>query len=178
MRKLTTLFLSVLLCGMALAQEMPNMSPPKEMDKLKAFVGTWKGKVKLFDPGGSPPSEVDATINTSLTLGGRFLKSEFASEMPGMGPFTGLQLVSFDPAVKKYQVWWFDSMGDFGVKGDSTSTGPKFVFTTEEFEMPGMGKSKMRTSMTTNSATSFSMTVEMTMGDSWFKFLEGSFTKQ
>ncbi|MEO7453265.1 MAG: DUF1579 family protein [Fimbriimonadales bacterium] len=180
MKTLTVLVSTILLGSMALAQEpeMPDMTPPKEMEKLHALVGTWKGKEKHFDPGNTTPMEVDATITNKLTLGGHFLQGDYKTSIPGFGEFSGLQMISFDPATKKYVIYWFDSMSNTGLRGESTTMGPKFTFVTDEVEMPGMGKTKMRITTTTVNASSYTMTVEMTMGDSWHKFLDGTYTKQ
>jgi len=181
MKTITILVSTVLLSGMALAQEnppMPEMKPPKELEKLHAFVGTWKGKEKHFEPGNTTPIEVDSTVTNTLALGGHFIRGDYKTSIPGMGEFLGMQMISYDPAKKKYLIYWFDSMSDFGLRGESTSTGPSFVFVSDEFEMPGMGKTKMRITMTTVSATAFNMSVEMQMGPQWHKFLEGSYTKQ
>jgi hypothetical protein len=166
---------------MALAQEttqMPDMNPPKEMEKLKPFVGTWKGKEKHFEPGNTTPIEVDATITNTLALGGHFIRGDYKTSIPGFGEFTGLQMTSYDPVAKKYIVYWFDSMSNTGMKGESSSNGPTFVFVSEPVDMPGMGKTKMRITTTTVSPTAYTMTVEMQMGDSWHKFLDGSYKKQ
>ena len=182
MKTLTLIVSSLLLGGMALAQEgapqMPDMTPPKELAKMHPLIGTWKGKEKHFEPGNATPIEVDATIVNTLALGGHFIRGDYKTSIPGMGEFSGMQMISFDPATKKYVIYWFDSMSNTGMRGESSSTGPSFVFVSEPVDMPGMGKTKMRITTTTTSATAFTMTVEMQMGDQWHKFLDGSYTKQ
>jgi hypothetical protein len=181
MKTLAVLVSTLLLGGMALAQEtpqMPDTKPPKELEKMHPFIGTWKGKEKHFEPGNTTPIEVDSTVTNTLALGGHFIKGDYKTAMPGMGEFSGMQMVSYDPATKKYLIYWFDSWSNFGLRGEATSTGPSFVFTSDEFDMPGMGKTKMRISMTTVNATTFTMSVEMQMGPQWHKFLEGTYTKQ
>jgi len=69
-------------------------------------------------------------------------------------------------------------MSNTGMRAESSMTGPKWDFVSEEFEMPGMGKTKMRTTIDVKSPTSYNMTVEMRMGDQWHKFLDGTYTKQ
>lgn len=178
MRKLAVFVSVMLLGGMALAQEMPDMKPPKEMEKLHSLAGTWKGKEKHFEPGNATPHEVNSTINYAMTLGGHFLRGDYNGVMPGMGTFTGMIMLSFDPAIKKYVMYWFDSMSNTGMRAESSTMGPKWIFVSEEFEMPGMGKTRMRTTIDVKSPTSYNMTVEMQMGDQWQKFLDGVYTKQ
>jgi hypothetical protein len=179
MKTLAILVSTVLLGSMALAQEgMPDMTPPKEMEKLHGLVGTWKGKEKHFEPGNPTPLESDASITNTLTLGGHFLRGEYKSSIPGMDEFTGMQMISYDPETKKYVIYWFDSMSNTGLRGEASTGGPKWVFVTDEVDMPGMGKTKMRITTTTVNASSFTMTVEMRMGDAWHKFLDGKYTKQ
>jgi len=177
MKTLAILVSATLLSGMAFAQEMPDMKPPKEMEKLHSLVGTWKGKEKHFEPG-NEPIEVNSTMTYNLVLGGHFLKGEYKTEMPGMGEFSGIMMGSYDPAVKKYVMYWFDSMSNTGMRAESSTTGPKWIFISEEFDMPGIGKTNMRTTIDVKSPTSYNMTVEMQMGDQWHKFLDGNYTKQ
>jgi hypothetical protein len=178
MKTIAILVSAAILSGMALAQEMPDMTPPKEMEKLQPMVGTWKGKEKHYEPGNTTPMEVESTMTYSMVLGGHFLKGEYKTEMPGMGAFSGMMMSSYDPAVKKYVLYWFDSMSNTGMRAESTMTGPKWDFVSEEFDMPGMGKTKMRTTIDIKSTTSYNMTVEMQMGDQWHKVLDGAYTKQ
>ena len=181
MKTLAILVSTVLLSGMALAQEntqMPDMKPPKEIEKFQPFLGTWKGKEKHFEPGNNTPIEVDSTVTNTMVLGGHFMRGEYKTSMPGFGEFSGLLMTSYDPATKKYVMYWFDSMSNTGMKGESTSAGPSWVFVSEEVDMPGMGKTKMRVTTTTVSATSYTMTVEMQMGEGWHKFLDATYTKQ
>ena len=171
---------TLLVASMALAQEpqMPDMKPPKEMEKLHGMVGTWKGKEKHFDPSGAEPTETESTIVNKLVLGGHFIQGEYKSSMAGFGEFSGMQMLSYDPQTKKYQMVWFDSMSNIGMKGESSSTGPEYVFVSEQMDMPGMGKTRMRVTTTVKSATMFTMKIEMQTGETWTKFLEGEYTKQ
>lgn len=178
MKTIAVLVSAILLSGMALAQEMPDMKPPKELEQLHFLVGTWKGKEKHFEPGNTTPIEVNSTVAYSLILGGHFLKGEYKTEMPGLGEFGGLMLSSYDPAVKKYVMYWFDSMSNTGMRSESATSGPKRTYVSEEVEMPGMGKTKMRITIDVKSPTAYNMTVEMQMGDQWHKFLDGNYTKQ
>ncbi|MDQ2986832.1 MAG: DUF1579 domain-containing protein [Armatimonadota bacterium] len=177
MKTIAILVSTALLGGMALAQ-MPDMTPPKEMEKLHPLVGTWKGKEKHFDPASPEPMAADSTITNTLVLGGHFLKGDYKTTVPGFGEFTGMQMLSYDPATKKYMVWWFDAASNTAMKGESSSTGPEFVYVSEPVEMPGMGKTKMRITTNVKSATMFTMKIEMETGGQWVKFLEGEYTKQ
>ena len=42
-------------------------------------------------------------------MDGRYLKSEMAGEMPGMGPYSGLGLIGFDNISKKFVATWADN---------------------------------------------------------------------
>lgn len=177
MKTLAILISTTLLSGTALAQ-MPEMTPPKELEKLHAMVGTWKGKEKHFEPGAAEPMMADATITNTLVLGGHYLRGDYKTTIPGFGDFSGMEMLSYDPATKKYMLWWFDAASNTGMKCESASSGPEFVFISEPVDMPGMGKTKMRITMNIKSPTVFTMKIEMEAGGQWQKFLEGEYTKQ
>jgi hypothetical protein len=180
MKALAIFSTSILIASAALAQEpqMPDMKPPKEMEKFHSMVGTWMGEEKHFEPGAPQPIEVTSTTVYRLVLGGHFLQGDYKTSIPGMGDFSGMQMLSYDPQSKSYQMVWFDSMSNMGLKGASSASGPEYVFVSEEVDMPGMGKTRMRITTMVKSSTMYTMKIEMQMGGTWTKFMEGEYTKQ
>lgn len=75
---------------------------------LKKYLGTWDTETTMWSFPGEPPSKSKNTYDTSLILGGRFLKMEFKGTMMGQ-PFEGLQIIGYDNLQQKYITLWIDS---------------------------------------------------------------------
>ncbi len=84
--------------------------PGPEHERLKAEVGTWDAAVTYVPYPGAAPQTSLATAENRLVLGGRFLRSDFHSEV-GDEVFDGIGYVGFDAVQKKYVSTWMDSMG-------------------------------------------------------------------
>src|SRR5947209_15483095 len=65
-------------------------TPGKMHERLAKGVGTWQGKNIMWMFPGADPMKSDCTATATSIMDGRYLKSEFAGEMPGMGPYSGL----------------------------------------------------------------------------------------
>ena len=88
------------------AQEAPPQPKPgPEHELLKSLEGTWDAKITM-------PGETKAmagVMTYKMDLGGLWLVSDFRSTSKEF-PFEGRGLDSYDPAKKKYQAVWVDSM--------------------------------------------------------------------
>jgi hypothetical protein len=76
---------------------------------LEKLTGIWEARTQFWMQPGAPPKESVGTSVNELTLGGRFLKSEYASEFMGSA-FQGLALDGFDNQKQKYVGLWTDTM--------------------------------------------------------------------
>lgn len=94
----------------AAAAQMPG--PTAEHERLKADVGTWDAKMKLYPASGEEPTVTDATETIELGPGGLWILSKFECEMMGM-PFVGHGVNGYDPVKKKYVGTWVDSMNPY-----------------------------------------------------------------
>jgi hypothetical protein len=93
---------------------------PGEMHKhLAQDVGIWEGKNTMWMAPGLEPMESTSTMTIAMVLDGRYARGEMASEMPGMGSFSGLCYVGFDNVSQKFVGTWMDSMST----GIMTGTG-------------------------------------------------------
>ena len=75
---------------------------------FKKYLGKWDAQTTMWTFPGEPPSTSKNTYDTSLILGGRFLKMEFKGMMMGQ-PFEGLQIVGYDNLQQKYITLWIDN---------------------------------------------------------------------
>lgn len=122
-------------------QEM--MSLAKEHEYLKQYVGSWTADVTMYE--GGQESKSTATATFTELFGGRFVQSEFKSDMMGM-PFMGHQIVGYNKSDKKFESLWVDSMstGFYLATGTADSTG-KVITSSGMMDDPmAGGKTKMR----------------------------------
>lgn len=89
---------------------MAAATPGKQHEKLLADVGVWKGKNTIWPYPGAEPMVTDATCTMTSFLDGRYVKVEWAGDMPGMGPYKGFGLTGYDNISQKYVNLWIDNM--------------------------------------------------------------------
>ncbi|MFN3242764.1 MAG: DUF1579 family protein [Planctomycetota bacterium] len=81
----TVPFVLAALCAVAVApaQEEYDMSPAKELARLKPLIGNWQGSGKMYEPGGQEtPWTAKGTYR--WTLNGHFVQEDFVIEMEGL----------------------------------------------------------------------------------------------
>jgi hypothetical protein len=77
---------------------------------LEFFVGSWKGKAKMWMSPDSKPVENMQTATGKMIMGGRYLEAHIKGNFMNM-PFEGRQLVGFDNMKKRFITQWIDNMG-------------------------------------------------------------------
>jgi hypothetical protein len=82
-------------------------APSAEQEVLKKWVGTWDATIESTGPDGKLVSS-KATSSVRLAHGGKWLISEFDGTFNG-APFTGQEVLGYDPVAKKYVLSWIDS---------------------------------------------------------------------
>lgn len=178
MKWISALLATLIISGVALAQEKMQMPKPgPEVSKLDYFNGTWKwdGEMKpgLMGPGG----KLTGTERNEWMEGKFFLvlHSDFQSSgsMPG---FTSLAVMGYDPEEKIYTYHEFDSTGEAGTS-KGTLNGDTWLWTNTE----KMGGKTMRGRLTmkTLSPTQYTFKYEMAPeGGEFATVMEGKSTKQ
>lgn len=83
---------------------------PGEMHQaLQEHVGVWTGTNTMWMVPGGPPMSSTITYNITSMMNGRYVKTEVAGEMPGMGMFTGMGLAGYDNVAGKFVATWVDN---------------------------------------------------------------------
>ena len=83
---------------------------PGEMQaRLAKDAGTWHGEMTMWMIPGAEPVISDCSSTVTTIMDGRYTRIETASEMPGMGPFTGLGVNGFDNVSQKFVSTWIDN---------------------------------------------------------------------
>jgi hypothetical protein len=89
---------------------MAAASPGEHHKRLGNFVGHWNTTTKMWMAPGAPPSESKGTMDSELTMGGRYLVSRHKGDMMGMH-FEGQETDGYDNMTGKYVTSWIDNMG-------------------------------------------------------------------
>lgn len=84
-------------------------------------VGQWTGKCTQWMAPGADPMYSECSNSVTMIMDGRYQKSEFTGNMPGMGAFSGLGYQGYDNVSKKFVATWMDNMGT----GIMTGTGDR-----------------------------------------------------
>jgi hypothetical protein len=92
-------------------QACMNAGMPGPMhEKLMKSVGTWTGTSTHWMAPGMPPTTSPCDVTITKEMDGRYVRSEYKGEMPGMGSFRGLGYNGFDNVSQKFVSTWIDSM--------------------------------------------------------------------
>lgn len=95
-------------------------TPGPEHAKLKSLAGSWDVKVTFWMDPKAKPEEVTGKTEFKSVLGDRYLMQEFSGNMMGM-PFSGIGLVGYNNALKKYEQVWVDNMSTGFITGSGTA---------------------------------------------------------
>ena len=85
---------------------------PAELDRLDMFLGEWEttGTIDLAMLDG--PSATSGRNRAEWTLDGYILEDKADLDMGPFGRMKGTTLWTYDPAIDRYRMWWFDTMGE------------------------------------------------------------------
>lgn len=138
------------------------VAPSPEMKKLiSTFAGTWHAAEKHEAMEGMPAGTSNGTAVFRPGPGRLSLVESYEANMPGMGAFTGLGVVWWDPDKKIYSSMWCDSMtpGGCAPSGTGKWKGNDLVFN-GEMEMNGQ-KHTMKSTYTNIKPDSLTFNMEM-----------------
>jgi hypothetical protein len=89
---------------------MKLAQPGAHHEHLAAFVGSWKGEVKMWMTPDGPPMVNESTAEAKWILGGRFLEWIHTGDFGGM-PFEGRAIEGYNNGDKRYESIWLDNFG-------------------------------------------------------------------
>ncbi|MCC6486264.1 MAG: DUF1579 family protein [Candidatus Hydrogenedentes bacterium] len=98
-------------------------TPGDMQARLAKDVGTWRGKMTMWMIPGAEPVVTDCSSTITSIMDGRYTRIETASEMPGMGPFTGLGVNGFDNVSQKFVSTWIDNHSTGILTGEGKLSG-------------------------------------------------------
>ncbi|MBL8875261.1 MAG: DUF1579 domain-containing protein [Phycisphaerae bacterium] len=120
---------------------MAAATPGAQHQMLAAGAGNWSGKSQMWMAPGTPAIDTANTCTVTPIMDGRYVKTEFTGDMPGMGPFTGFGINGFDNVSKKFVATWIDNMGTGIMNGTGeVSSDGKVITWTFSVNCPITGK--------------------------------------
>ena len=108
---------------------MVAATPGSQHQMLASGAGSWSGKSQMWMAPGMPAMNTENTCTVTPIMDGRYVRTEFAGDMPGMGPFTGLGINGFDNVSKKFVGTWIDNMGTGMMAGTGEASADGKVIT-------------------------------------------------
>ncbi|MBN8689225.1 MAG: DUF1579 family protein [Armatimonadetes bacterium] len=177
MKKVLGMMVVAAIASGAIAQDMSEFLPKKELATLDFLVGKWTGTVET-NFGGGEDVKMKATMTNKWDVGNRFMTGDVVYDMGPMGVMYGKQMITFDPTEKNYVLQWFDMSeplpmtfrGTWNDKTISMASGPT--------KTANMGTLTMRTSYTKVDDKSINFLLEQKNGDKWEWMMKSSFKKQ
>ncbi len=140
-------FVATVCTSRVVAEDAPPMSPEQQemMQRFEAYaalgpehallakrVGTWDYTITMWMAPDAPPSESAGTCESTLILGGRFIKDSVTGNFHGQ-EFLGIGIAGYDNIKKKYVATWLDSMGTgiMNAEGSASADGKTITYATE-----------------------------------------------
>jgi hypothetical protein len=105
--------LSLTLTTSLFAADAPMPKPAPELKQLAFFIGTWQCKgTQTF---GGPTMHYTGTVTNTWALGGYWLDVHVrqAKSKENPMPLSGNAYLGYDPADKKFEIFWVDNTGGF-----------------------------------------------------------------
>ena len=111
---------------------MEYMTPGESHHLLASRVGKWNLSIKMWMEPGQPASEMQATSDIQMIMGGRYLVEKVQGEFEG-APFEGQNTTAFDNGTKKFISTWIDNMatGMMLAEGTYDSEKKEFHYSTQ-----------------------------------------------
>lgn len=150
--------------------EMPRPGPDQE--KLKVFVGEWRGREKMYPTQWTPEGGMrDAKISNRLALDGFAVVQDYVQSENGAPQFQGHAVIMKNPQADGYQMHWFDCFSPSLFEG--TFDGEKAVFVHKS----PMGDNRAVFDFGRPGAYTFRMEVSQDGGKTWAPMMDGEYGK-
>lgn len=85
------------------------VAPDENHALLESLAGSWNHAIQWYPAPGATPLEMTATSTSAVSLGGRYLVSEFDGDFAG-APFEGRETMGYDKVKERYFSLWVDNM--------------------------------------------------------------------
>ncbi len=98
-------------------QDIQEMRPPRapELDRLKMFVGEWETEGEVRIPAVEAILRTVGHNSADWMLDGRMVVEHAELDMGELGKISGMSVWTWDSAIRKYRMFWFDSLGEVSI---------------------------------------------------------------
>jgi hypothetical protein len=133
-----------------MARMMELAQPGEHHEHMAKLAGNWTSKATFWMEPGAEPTISEGTLEVTPIMGGRWMKSNLASEFMGQ-PFSGMGLDGYDNLSRKHIGIWIDSMGTMMMTFEGTCRDNGRVTTVySEFTDPATGTEMTMKAVTTH----------------------------
>lgn len=91
----------------AMSEMMQQPERPAALDKLNAWVGTWKGEATMTVPKTGEQMTMTGTSESRWAADDWLMVEEATMTMEGGEEMKGIGVWAYDSKIKKYRFWWF-----------------------------------------------------------------------
>ena len=154
--------------------------PGEHHKHIARMEGAWEVEARFWYTADSKPEVAKGLSTSRLILGGRYLETEYASEVNGM-PFTGRGIMGYDRVAGEYVDTWIDSMstGIMVSRGSCSDDGRVITFEGEYIDPATREKIKIRSVHTFPEKDHFKVEMWNRMPDgAEFKSMELFYTRK
>ena len=149
--------------------DMPKPGPAQE--RLKIFVGDWRGEEKMQPTPWLPEGGVrDAAISNRLGLDGFAIIQDYVQSNKGAPTFIGHAVILQRPQAETYQMYWFDSFAPSVFEGEWDGARGSFISDS------AMGKTRASFDFTKPGAYTFRMEMSPD-GKNFAPLMDGAYVK-
>lgn len=93
----------------AMAAYIAAAQPDEHHARMAEMAGDWTFHMTHWPAPGAPPQTADGRMSSEMIMGGRYLVSEYHSDMGGF-PFEGRSVTAYDRTAGEYIGTWIDNM--------------------------------------------------------------------
>lgn len=122
-------------------QDASMYAPPVEMKQVEFMLGNWQSDGVGMGMDGKE-SKIKGSAVASMVIGGRYLEWKTDDNMEGFGKMNGEFKLTYNTMLSKWEGVWFDSMSPNSMRAYGTLKDGVLDMTSEEVNMPEMGKMK------------------------------------
>ena len=145
------------------------------MSIVKKASAHWEGDLKMTFGGQETTNRT--TMDNTMAVGGRFLKSDTKFVMEGAGEMFGTLMMSYSDEKKKWVSWWFDSMGSEAMESSGSWENNSYVLVSKPTPMMGQDV-VFRSTYKKVSETKMGFKLDMQQGSDWVNMIDGELQKK